>query len=237
DTDTGLLHVWMKNIDVDRLVDTLGNIPADLMNFGFLLMNPPRLMIDKYVGFFENMDNKPFVENFVRMEKWIFDSPDVPGETFRQFVKDGYQKNLLIQNKMEVGGRRVDLKKLTMPLLNFYGIYDHLVPPEACEMLTSKVGSTDTTDVSLDTGHIGIYVSSKCQREFAPKIARWLKERDKPEETLAGEKALPGNVSQEGAGGKKTTAPKKKKKAPAAGTVAKEKATRSKTLKRAAAGG
>jgi polyhydroxyalkanoate synthase len=65
-----------------------------------------------------------------------------------------------------------------MPLLNYYGKYDHLVPPEACELLTSRVGSKDVEDICLDTGHIGIYVSSKCQKEFAPRIARWLKERD-----------------------------------------------------------
>ena len=178
DTDQGLLHIWMKDMDVDRIVNTYGNIPGDIMNMGFLLLNPARLMIDKYVGFIENMANKKFVENFVRMEKWIFDSPDVPGETFRQFIRDCYQKNLLIQSKMEVGGKRVDLKKITIPLLNFYGKYDHLVPPEACELLTSKVGSKDTEDICLDTGHIGIYVSSKCQKEFTPRIARWLKERD-----------------------------------------------------------
>ena len=185
DTDQGLLHIWMKDMDVDRIVDTYGNIPGDIMNMGFLLLNPARLMIDKYVGFMENMANKKFVENFVRMEKWIFDSPDVPGETFRQFIRDCYQKNLLIQNKMEVGGKRVDLKKITMPLLNFYGKYDHLVPPEACEVLTRRVGSKDTEDICLDTGHIGIYVSSKCQKEFAPKIARWLKERDEDEKKVA----------------------------------------------------
>lgn len=178
DTDQGLLHIWMKDMDVNRIVDTYGNIPGDIMNMGFLLLNPARLMIDKYVGFVENMANKTFVENFVRMEKWIFDSPDVPGETFRQFIRDCYQKNLLIQNKMKVGGKRVDLKKITMPLLNYFGKYDHLVPPEACELLTSKVGSKDTEDICLDTGHIGIYVSSKCQKEFAPRIARWLKARD-----------------------------------------------------------
>jgi len=178
DTDQGLLHIWMKDIDVDRMVDTFGNMPGDLMNFGFLLLNPARLMIDKYVGFLENMDKKDFVENFIRMEKWIFDSPDVPGETFRQFVKDCYGENLLIQNKMVVGGQKVDLQKITMPVLNFYGKYDHLVPPGACELLTSKVGSKDKEDVCLDTGHIGIYVSSKSQREFAPKIVRWLNERE-----------------------------------------------------------
>lgn len=178
DTDKGLLHIWMKNVDADLLADTYGNIPADIMNLGFLLLNPARLMIDKYVNFMENVDNKTFVENFVRMEKWIFDSPDLPGEVFRQFIKDCYQKNLLIQSKLEVGGRRVELKNLSMPLLNIYGKYDHLVPPEACERLTSCVGSKDTEDLCLNTGHIGIYVSSKYQREFAPKIAEWLKERD-----------------------------------------------------------
>ncbi|PKN74570.1 MAG: class III poly(R)-hydroxyalkanoic acid synthase subunit PhaC [Deltaproteobacteria bacterium HGW-Deltaproteobacteria-10] len=178
DTDKGLLHVWMKNLNVDKMIKAFGNIPGDLMNLGFLLLNPARLMIDKYVGFAENMDNKDFVENFVRMERWIFDSPDVPGETFRQFIEDCYNKNLLIQSKMYLDGKRVDLKKLTMPLLNFYGKFDHLVPPEACEQLTSAVGSKDVEDVCLETGHIGIYVSSKFQKQFAPKIAQWLKERD-----------------------------------------------------------
>ncbi|MFA6413116.1 MAG: class III poly(R)-hydroxyalkanoic acid synthase subunit PhaC [Syntrophales bacterium] len=185
DTDKGLLHIWMRAIDTDKIIDTFGNLPGDVMNLGFLMLNPARLMIDKYVGFFESMGSKSFVENFVRMEKWIFDSPDVPGETFRQFANDFYKKNLLIQNKLEIGGRRVDLKKITMPLLNYYGIYDHLVPPEACNMLTKCVGSSDTEDVSLDTGHIGIYVSSKCQREFAPKIIRWLRERDGEQRPVA----------------------------------------------------
>ena len=189
DTDKGLLHVWMKDIDVDGIIKTYGNIPGDLMNFGFLLLNPARLMIDKYVGFMENMDNKDFVENFVRMERWIFDSPDVPGETFRQFVEDGYKKNLLIQSKMYLGGKRVDLKKLTMPLLNFFGEYDHLVPPEACDQLTSAVGSKDVEDVRLETGHIGIYVSSRFQKMFAPKIVRWLKERDSEDIVIASTEA------------------------------------------------
>ena len=181
DTDEGLLHIWMKAVDADRMVDTLGNMPGDFMNFGFLMLNPARLMIDKYVGFLENMDNKNFVENFIRMEKWIFDSPDVPGETFRQFIKDCYQKNLLIQSRMEVGGRRVDLQRISMPVLNIYGKYDHLVPPGACDRLTKAVGSKDVEDLCLETGHIGIYVSSKYQKEFAPRIMQWLKERDAAE--------------------------------------------------------
>ena len=178
DTDKGLLHQWMKHIDPEAMVKSSGNLPAHAMNFGFLLLNPARLMIDKYVGFMEHMDSKNFVENFIRMEKWIFDSPDLPGAVFRKFIRECYQQNLLIQNKMKVGGKPVNLKKVTMPLLNIYGLYDHLVPPEACNRLTQAVGSKDTEDICLRTGHIGIYVSSKSQREFAPKIAAWLAKRD-----------------------------------------------------------
>lgn len=192
DTDQGLLHEWLKSMDVDRMMDTMGNMPGDLMNFGFLLLNPARLMIDKYQQFSKNMNSKSYVENFVRMEKWIFDSPDVPCETFRQFIKDCYQGNKLIKNEMELDGKIVNLKKLTMPLLNIYGKFDHLVPPAACEQLTTAVGSSDVEDLCLATGHIGIYVSSKCQKEFAPKIADWLWQRDE-EPVVKTSKKMPKN--------------------------------------------
>ena len=182
DHDAGLLNVWARSLDPDKLVASYGNIPGDIMNLGFLLLNPARLMIDKYVGFLENIHNKDFVENFVRMERWIFDSPDLPGEAFREFIQWMFRENRLIKNELVIGGKKVDLKNITMPVLNIYGKYDHLVPPAACDQLTSKIGSTDKEDLCLDTGHIGIYVSSKTQRQFGPKIIRWLTERDEAPE-------------------------------------------------------
>ena len=189
DHDAGLLNVWARSLDPDKLVESYGNIPGDIMNLGFLLLNPARLMIDKYVGLLENIHNRDFVENFVRMERWIFDSPDLPGEAFRDFIQWMFRENLLIKNELVLGGKKVDLKNITMPVLNIYGKYDHLVPPAACDQLTSKIGSTDKEDLCLDTGHIGIYVSSKTQREFGPKIIRWLTERDEsPEHTQSRKK-------------------------------------------------
>jgi len=178
DTDRGLLNVWAKSLDADALVDAYGNIPGDVLNVAFLLLNPARLLIDKYVGFVENVHEKDFVENFVRMEKWIFDSPDIPAETFREFIKKLYHENLLIKNKMTLGGELVDLNNITMPVLNIYARLDHLVPYTSSEKLLEYVGSTDKTDVCLNTGHIGIYVSSKMQQEFAPRILSWLSKRD-----------------------------------------------------------
>jgi polyhydroxyalkanoate synthase len=184
DHDAGLLNVWARSLDPDKLVESYGNIPGDIMNLGFLLLNPARLMIDKYVGLLENIHSKDFVENFVRMERWIFDSPDLPGETFREFIQWLFRENRLIKNELVLGGKKVDLKNITMPVLNIYGKYDHLVPPAACDQTISKIGSTDKEDLCLDTGHIGIYVSSKTQRQFGPKIIRWLTERDEAPEPV-----------------------------------------------------
>jgi polyhydroxyalkanoate synthase len=188
DTDKGLLHLWAKSLDVDKIVDYYGIVPGDFLNAGFLLTDPFRLMIDKYVGLFERIENKPgdkegelrneeTVKNFLRMEKWIFDSPDQAGETFRQFMKDCYQKNLLIKNKMEIDGKKINLKNITMPLLNVMAEFDHLVPTDAIKPLSDAVSSSDKETLVFPTGHIGIFVGSKSQKEVCPRIADWLKPR------------------------------------------------------------
>ena len=200
DTDKGLLHVWAKNLDVDKIVDYYGIIPGDFLNMGFLLTDPFRLTIDKYVGLFSRIEcedediacklrNEETVKNFLRMEKWIFDSPDQAGEAYRQFMKDCYQKNLLIKNEMKIDGHRIDLKKITVPVLNVMAETDHLVPNEASLPLTGVIGSKDTETLVFPTGHIGIFVGSKSQKEVVPKIAAWLKPRstmeNEPEERIA----------------------------------------------------
>ena len=177
DTDDGLLNVWSRYMDVDLMVDTLGNIPGDFMNLGFLMLKPFQLMIDKYIGLVEGADDPAAVRNFLKMEKWIFDSPDQSGETLRKFVNELYKENRLIKGQLQIGGRKVDLKRIDMPLLNIYAEQDHLVPPSSSKPLAELVSSTDTTTRSFPVGHIGMYVSSKSQRELAPMIAEWLIER------------------------------------------------------------
>jgi polyhydroxyalkanoate synthase len=111
------------------------------------------------------------------MEKWIFDSPDQAGETFRQFIKDFYQKNGFIEGGVEIGGQAVTLKDVTCPILNIYALQDHLVPPDSSRALKGRTGSKDYTELAFPGGHIGIYVSGKAQKEVTPAIGNWLNER------------------------------------------------------------
>lgn len=175
-TDNMLSH-WAKSIDADQLVDTLGNVPGELLNWMFLNLKPYRLMGQKYLSMVDNMDDPRALDGFLRMEKWIFDSPDQAGETFRQFLKDFIQQNKLIRGEVKIGPHQVDLADVTMPVLNIYAEQDHLVPPSASKVLEDYVGTKDYSELSFNGGHIGIYVSGKARKTIPPAIGAWLDER------------------------------------------------------------
>lgn len=177
--DDNMLSNWVRGVDVDALVDTLGNVPADMMNWTYLMLKPWRLLVQKYVGMIDILDDRQALEDFLRMEKWIFDSPDQAGEAFRQFAVQFYQRNGLVSGGVEIGGRVVDLRRVDMPVLNIYAEQDHLVPPAASKALKGLVGSDDYSEVSFKGGHIGIYVSGRAQREVPAAIHGWLAPRSR----------------------------------------------------------
>lgn len=171
--DNVLTHL-IRYVDVDLLVDTLGNLPGQMLNFAFVSLSPFRLAGQKYVDVMDILDDAQVLKNFLRMEKWIYDSPDQAGEAFRQFAKDFFQQNKLIKGEVIIGDQRVDLRNVIMPVLNVYASQDHLVPPAASKALAEICGSQDYSELSFKGGHIGIYVSARSQREVPPAIAAWL---------------------------------------------------------------
>ena len=176
-TPDNMLSHWVQNIDIDLLVDTQGNIPGEMLNWTFLNLKPYQLMAQKYLGVVDLMDNPKALKNFMRMEKWIFDSPDQAGETFRQFAKDFFQENKLMKGEVEIGDYTIDLANVKMPVLNVFAEQDHLVPPDSSKAMKKCIGSKDYTELSFPGGHIGIYVSGKAQKLVPPSIGEWLNER------------------------------------------------------------
>ena len=177
-TSENLLSHWIQKLDVDKLVDTLGNIPGELLNWAFLSLKPFRLMNQKYLHMVDRLDDIETFKNFLRMEKWIFDSPDQAGEAFRQFAKAFYQQNALIEGKVVLDKKTVNLKYLTMPILNIYASDDHLVPPESSKALKKYVTTEDYSEVAFKGGHIGIYVSQRAQKAVPCEIGKWLSQRE-----------------------------------------------------------
>ena len=175
-TPADLLSKWVRKIDVAALVGD-GNVSGDILNQLFLSLMPFRLTQQKYVDLLAGSSDKARVENFMRVEQWIFDSPDQAGAAFREFVVWFYQENRLAQNRLEIAGRKVDLRSLRVPILNLIGKRDHLVPPQASIALQRLAGTHDYTALEFDLGHIGMYISARAQHEVPAAIAQWLASR------------------------------------------------------------
>ncbi|MCF8237001.1 MAG: class III poly(R)-hydroxyalkanoic acid synthase subunit PhaC [Saprospiraceae bacterium] len=174
----GLLFKWSREMDVDTMVESFGGlIPGDFLNFGFDLLKPMNKM-RKYYGFNDVAKNKASLMNFLRMEKWVSDSPAQAGETYRKFIKDLYQQNKLAEGTFELGDQEVDLKKITMPVLTIYAKDDHIVPPDSTRPINDLIGSKDKELLEFPGGHIGVFVGSRSQKMLTPAVAKWLVDRD-----------------------------------------------------------
>lgn len=177
-TDKCMLYKWTKYIDVDTMVDSLGIIPADLLNAGFGMLKPS-MDISKYFGVLDSLDDEGKIMNFLRMEYWKADCPDLAGELYRKYIKDLFRDNKLIKGTFELGGRLVDLKQITMPFLNIYATEDNIIPNESTIAINAKIGSMDKELYAFPGGHIGVFVGGRSQKELGPKVAKWVTDRSK----------------------------------------------------------
>lgn len=181
DGQEGFINVWTRSLtpdDVDRMIEVWGVLPGEFMSAVFSMLTPMRSMTKYNVDLLDVVDDEKKLLNFLRMEKWLADRPHHPGEAAKEWLKDLYQDNLLIKNEWELGGRKVDLRQVTMPVLNIYAEADHIIPPPTSRALDGKLGSDDYTEMGLRGGHIGMFVSSKSQGIVGKGIADWLSERD-----------------------------------------------------------
>jgi len=170
-----VLESWIKDLDVKKFVDTFGNVPSSFLNIAFILRNPLEASL-KYHFYFSQPRSIKEIKQFFAVESWLYDSVPIIGKTFEQIIDDIYKKNLLIQNKMMLGDTLVDLKNITMPVLNIVGTNDDLVSAESSRTITDVVASTDKQTMEFPTGHVGLCISKTAHKKLWPEVGKWLKE-------------------------------------------------------------
>ena len=176
DTNCNMLYKWTKYVDVDTMVDVKGVISAEVLNSAFSMLKPS-MEIAKYFGIMDMMTDKEKLMNYLRMEKWKNDCPDLSGEMFRKYIKDLFRDNKLIKGTFELDGKKVDLKNMTVPFLNIYATEDNIIPNESSKAVMDHIGSKDKQLYAFPGGHIGVFVGAKSQKELAPTVAKWVLDR------------------------------------------------------------
>jgi polyhydroxyalkanoate synthase subunit PhaC len=174
----GLFKRWTdpRHFDVDRIVDSLGNVPPELLYASFNLLRPVSQAIGR-VQLWDNLWNDRFVESYRRFDRWAADQIPFPGECFRQTTKELQQANKLVKKEFELGGRVVDLGEIKVPLLHVVAEHDHIVPYEASRALVPMAGSADKTEMMLKGGHVSLVAGANAVNRLWPRIEAWLAER------------------------------------------------------------
>ena len=170
-----LFHAWSdrRYFDVDRLIDTVGNVPPEMLFASFDMLRPAGRSAG-VVQLWDNMANDEFVKSYRMFDRWGAEMLPLAGEYFRQTVKELMWDNKLYKNELVLGGRKVLLASIKVPVLHALAQHDHIVPYEAGQPLIANIGSADKEEVVLKGGHVSLAAGANAVRRLWPKLDDWL---------------------------------------------------------------
>lgn len=174
----GLFRRWSdpRYVDFDRLADTLGNIPPDLILRSFEMLRPVERWAS-YVRLLDNLWDPLYVYGFRIMYKWTNEQIPFPGEAYRQIMRELMWGNKLMKGQLVLGGHHVNTSAITCPVFHVMAEHDHIAPYTATKPLLSLVGSTDKEEIVLKGGHVSLVAGRNAVGRLWPNVAQWLSNR------------------------------------------------------------
>jgi polyhydroxyalkanoate synthase subunit PhaC len=188
--DNTTVSMWSKSIDTDKIIGTFGHFDGYLLDFIFNMRNPAKFLFAKYYNLWKKLDNKEFVNTFFDIEKWLHDTPLIPGELYKKIVNDCYKNNLLITGNMKLvddklleneeredgnNNNLVNINKITIPVLSIIAEKDNLVSPMSSLAINNFISSKEKNVLKHPGGHVSLCISDQAHKELWPKVANWIK--------------------------------------------------------------
>ncbi len=175
----GSMAMWLDEgrIDIDKLIDTVGNVPGELIRHWAKMLKPVENFVGSYINLMKMVDDEGSVRAWQVINRWIEDVIPFSGEAFRQFVKTYLRGNKLIKGEHVIDGKPVDLANIKASLFNIVAKYDHLVSQSQSESIMSLVSSEDKELKVIPSTHVGIMISRSARYKLWPDIVDWLSKR------------------------------------------------------------
>jgi polyhydroxyalkanoate synthase subunit PhaC len=173
-----MFQAWSDKrfFDVDRLVATHGNCPAEMLYSAFDMLRPGGRIAGNF-RLWDNLWNDEYVKGYRMLDRWSSDMLPLAGRYFEQTVKKLMWDNALNNGTMDVGGRIIDLGKIIVPFMHVVAQHDHIVPYEASKPLVGMIGSADKQEVVLKGGHVSLVAGANAVKRLWPQLDLWLQER------------------------------------------------------------
>ncbi|WP_254525503.1 alpha/beta fold hydrolase [Natrinema caseinilyticum] len=179
DVDGGIFRLWGReeSYSPNRVADVYGNAPGPLLTLEFSLIAPFEYHLGRYLRLFDHLDDETYVDHFARRLRWGFDSVDVPGRLYRQFLVDLYRENKLQTGRLTVGETNVDLDAIDRPIVNVIGSADQFIPPEASRPFLDATESDDIEVIEFPTDHVGLSAGKASHDDLWPRVCAWFEDR------------------------------------------------------------
>ena len=172
-----VLANWSGAVDIDKMICEFGNMNGQILDLAFAMRNPPRYIFDKYFKLFKKLYDKEFVNTFIDVERWLYDTPPVPGNLHRQIINNCYKNNLLITNKMKIDDNYIDLRNIIIPLLVIDAEKDDLITTESAIAVGDYVSSREKHFLKSPGGHVALCISDSAHEKLWPKAAKWIQSK------------------------------------------------------------
>jgi polyhydroxyalkanoate synthase len=152
-----------------------GNLGGAQMLGGFHALSPT-LALSRWVGMADKLHDREARRAFHAVETWSNDQVPFPGEAYVTYIKELYQQNLLVRGEHYVQGERVELSRITCPLMTIVSERDTICPPKAAIALNHLVSSAVKDVLFITGGHISSVVGNNAVTELYPRIKSWLEQ-------------------------------------------------------------
>ena len=194
------------------LVDSSGGMhKGEFQVTGFKMLEPAGEM-NRLADLWANIDDPEYVERYLDFVAWFETPQDMAGAFYLWTVEHLFVNNELVTGDLRVGGEKVDLARITMPVHLLAGSNDHITPPEQVWALAEHV-STPKEDIDshlVEAGHLGLFMGRRALKDHWGPLFSSVKERNarraKVEEKEPVAKAAPVKTAE-------TTVPATKKPA------------------------
>jgi poly(3-hydroxybutyrate) depolymerase len=148
-----------------------GVLKGEHMLAGFILIQPAD-EVSRQLALLLNLDDQHHVARYSEFEDWFKHTQDIPGAFYLWIVEHLFRDNALVGGSLEIGGRRVELASIDMPLHLLAGATDHITPPDQVFAIASRA-STPSELIRRDVtsgGHLGLFMGHEALRNHWPPL-------------------------------------------------------------------
>lgn len=165
-----------RGSEADLLGHLVGGVPGPLAKRACQAAR-----IDKYVlrpyQILAKLDDRDFLAQVEAVDHLTDMMIAYPGRAARQIFRALLQDNALMRGGMEIGGRRIDLGNVRVPVLAIAGRGDVLAPVRSVLPLIRLLGGAPQVRFEVVTGgHLGVLTGRSARSTTWRHLDRWLDE-------------------------------------------------------------